>query len=94
MLTLAVTPPLVCASEQAQEHEARFRAADVDNSRSLNRAEVAAGMPKVIANHFADIDLDGDEEITPEELQTMAMRQAQEREQRRAERLRRMQRHH
>ncbi|MGJ8667965.1 MAG: hypothetical protein ACSHXK_00640 [Oceanococcus sp.] len=94
VLLFAAVSQGLAASDDALEHEARFRAADSDSSRSLNRAEVEAGMPKVIHNHFTDIDLDGDDEITPEELQIMAAQQLKQREQRRAERLRRMQRNH
>lgn len=70
------------------EREALFRAADLDNSRSLSRSEVEAAMPKVIWRHFDEIDLNADAQLTPEELKTMAARQEQAREQRRAQRMR------
>ena len=89
---IAVLLPGISVAGQEAEHEARFRAADTDNSRSLSLEEVSAGMPKVILKHFDAIDLDSDGQITPEELKQMAARQAELREQRRAERLRRMQR--
>lgn len=92
LLTAGLSGPLAAEPPPPSDaHEARFRAADTDASRSLNRAEVAAGMPKVILQHFEAIDLNADGEITPEELREMAAREAAAREARREARLRRLQ---
>lgn len=70
-----------------QEWEQRFRAADADRSRSLDRKEAAAGLPKVLARNFDRIDTDRSGGITPEELWAMHEREVAAREKRRAERV-------
>ena len=66
--------------------EQRFRDADKDASRSLDRDEAKAGLPKVLFKHFDEIDADHDSRITPEELWAMHRREVAAREKRRAER--------
>jgi len=68
--------------------EAQFRAADKDASRSLDRAEAQAGLPKVLYKNFDKIDMDASGAITPEELWAMHQREVAARERRRAERAR------
>jgi hypothetical protein len=70
-----------------REWEQRFRAADADHNRSLNRAEATAGLPKILSRNFDRIDTDRSGGITPEELWAMHQREVAEREQRRAERV-------
>ena len=70
-----------------QEWEARFRAADADRNRSLNRDEAVAGLPKVLSRNFDRIDTNADGGITPEELWAMHQREVVAREKRRAQRV-------
>jgi len=70
-----------------REWEQRFRAADVNHNRALDRAEAQAGLPKVLARNFDRIDANGDGGITPEELWEMHRREVVEREKRRAARV-------
>jgi hypothetical protein len=70
-----------------REWEERFRAADADQNRSLNRQEAEAGLPKVLWRNFDRIDTNGDGGITPEELWAMHEREVVEREKRRAARV-------
>ena len=70
-----------------REWEQRFRAADADRSRSLDRKEAAAGLPKVLARNFDRIDTDRSGGITPEELWAMHEREVAAREKRRAARV-------
>ena len=52
-----------------EKYEARFRAADTDQDRQLNLAELqASDLPRVLEQRFAEIDLDGDGGLSPEEL--------------------------
>jgi hypothetical protein len=67
--------------------EQRFRDADHDRSRSLDRAEADAGLPKILARNFDAIDSNGNGAITPEELWAMHEREVAERERRRAARV-------
>ncbi|MGH8441784.1 MAG: hypothetical protein ACRETF_02655 [Nevskiaceae bacterium] len=67
--------------------EQQFRDADHDRSRSLDRAEAEAGLPKVLWRNFAAIDTDADGAITPEELWAMHQREVAARDKRRAERV-------
>lgn len=83
----AQAPPASPDERLRQEWEARFRAADADGSRSLNRAEAQQGLPKVLWRNFGKIDTDGDDHITPEELWAMHEREVAARERRRAERV-------
>lgn len=69
-----------------KQWEQRFRDADKDASRSLDRDEARSGLPKVLFRHFDDIDTDRDQHITPEELWAMHRREVAEREKRRAAR--------
>jgi hypothetical protein len=49
--------------------EAQFRAADLDQSKGLSLAEARkAGLPAAILDHFNDIDVDHDGQLTPQEL--------------------------
>ena len=82
----ADTPPAEPDARLKAEWEQRFRAADKDASRSLDRDEAAAGLPKVLSRHFDDIDTDHSGAITPEELWEMHRREVAEREKRRAAR--------
>jgi Ni/Co efflux regulator RcnB len=70
-----------------REWEQRFRAADLDRNRSLDRKEAAAGLPKVLSRNFDRIDTDRSGGITPEELWAMHEREVAEREKRRAARV-------
>jgi Ca2+-binding EF-hand superfamily protein len=70
-----------------QQWEERFRAADKDGNRALDRAEAQAGLPKVLWRNFDRIDTDADGAITPEELWAMHEREVAEREKRRAQRV-------
>ena len=70
-----------------RDWEDRFRAADTDQSRSLNRKEAEAGLPKVLSRNFDRIDTNADGGITPEELWAMHQREVVEREKRRAARV-------
>jgi len=84
----ADTPPPAAPDERLrQQWEERFRQADKDYSRSLDRAEAEAGLPKVLFRHFDGIDLDRDAQITPEELWAMHLREVAQREARRAARV-------
>ncbi|HUS25182.1 MAG TPA: hypothetical protein VM369_09545 [Candidatus Binatia bacterium] len=89
---LAALLPLAAAAAAPDaklraEWEQRFRAADLDHSRSLDRKEAAAGLPKVLSRHFDEIDTDHDGGLTPKELWALHQREERERERRRAERL-------
>lgn len=81
MLAAALLPVLPAAADSRSEllaqrreqlrekYEARFRAADADQSRGLSREEiVAGGLPRRWLSHFAEIDADGDQALSPEEL--------------------------
>ena len=81
------TPPAAPDARLRQQWEERFRAADQDRSRALDRAEAQAGLPKVLWRNFEAIDTDGDARITPEELWAMHEREVAARERRRAERV-------
>jgi hypothetical protein len=70
------------------DREAQFRRADVDNNRSLSRQEVEDGLPRIIHARFDEIDLNADDHLTPDELRALQERQAQLREERRAQRMR------
>lgn len=70
-----------------QQWEQRFREADKDRSRSLDRAEAEQGLPKILYRNFDQIDLNADRRITPEELWAMHEREVAERERRRAARV-------
>lgn len=61
--------------KQIQE---RFFAADRDNDGSLSREEAAEALPQ-IARHFSEVDLNGDDVITIEEL-AVAQAKADERQ--------------
>jgi len=80
-------PPAHPDEKLKQEWEQRFRAADKNHDRKLDRAEAKAGLPKVLYDHFDDIDLNHDGRITPEELWAMHEREVAARERRRAERV-------
>lgn len=85
---LALAQPAPSPDENLKkEWERRFREADLDNSRSLDRAEAQAGLPKVLSRNFDRIDLNRNGRITPEELWAMHEREVAAREKRRAERL-------
>lgn len=52
-----------------QKWEAQFRAADADGDRLLTREEAQkAQLPPALVDHFADIDTDRDQKLSPEEL--------------------------
>lgn len=70
-----------------REWEQRFRAADLDRNRALNREEAQAGLPKVLSRNFERIDTNADGGITPEELWAMHEREVVAREKRRAARV-------
>ena len=80
-------PPAQPDDKLKREWEQRFRAADQDRSRSLDRAEAQAGLPKVLWRNFDRIDTDRSGGITPEELWAMHQREVVEREKRRAARV-------
>jgi len=80
---MAQAPPEAPDAKLKAAWEQRFRAADLDNSRSLDRTEAAAGLPKVLSRHFDDIDTDHSGAITPEELWAMHQREVAERQKRR-----------
>jgi hypothetical protein len=67
--------------------EQRFHDADKDRSRSLDRGEAKAGLPKVLFRNFDAIDTNHDARITPEELWAMHEREVALREKRRNERV-------
>jgi len=81
-------PPAAPDAQLRQKWEQKFRAADQDGSRSLDRAEAQAGLPKVLFKNFDRIDTDASGSITPEELWAMHEREVAAREQRRAARVR------
>jgi Ca2+-binding EF-hand superfamily protein len=83
----AGTPPAQPDERLKREWEQRFRAADKDQSRSLDRTEAQAGLPKILFRNFDTIDLDHDARITPEELWAMHKREVVARDKRRAERV-------
>ncbi|MGB1563897.1 MAG: hypothetical protein ACPHN2_20595 [Sinimarinibacterium flocculans] len=77
-LPLALTLPLVagCAGGYADARRdalspvrAEFDAADTDGDEALDREEVAAGMPKLL-EVFAEVDTDGNGEMTAAELRS------------------------
>ena len=72
---------------QEPDRQAQFRRADVDSSKSLSREEVANGLPRIIHARFDEIDLNHDDLLTPDELRALQQRQAELREERRAQRL-------
>ena len=80
-------PPASPDDKLKREWEQRFRAADKDRSRSLDRAEAQAGLPKILSRNFDRIDTDRSGGITPEELWAMHEREVVEREKRRAARV-------
>ena len=69
------------------EWEQRFRAADLNHDRALDRKEAEAGLPKILYRNFDAIDTNHDGRITPEELWAMHEREVAAREKRRAERV-------
>ena len=79
----AQPPPADPDAKLRHRWEQTFRAADKDDSRSLNRAEARAGLPKVLFRRFDQIDLDADGAITPEELWAMHEREVAARQRRR-----------
>lgn len=83
-LAYAQDPPAEPDARLKQEWEQRFRAADKDQSRSLDRTEAQAGLPKVLFRHFDEIDTNHDQRITPEELWAMHEHEVAERAKRRA----------
>ena len=84
---MAADRPVAHPDEKLKlEWEQRFRAADKDHSRSLDREEAQAGLPKILSRNFDRIDTNGDGLITPEELWAMHEREVVAREKRRAER--------
>lgn len=84
----AAEPPSASPDDKLKrEWEQRFRAADANKDRSLNRDEAAAGLPKVLSRNFEKIDTDKSGGITPEELWAMHQREVVEREKRRAARV-------
>jgi Ca2+-binding EF-hand superfamily protein len=80
-------PPAPPDEKLKQDWEQRFRAADKDRSRALDRAEAAAGLPKILSRNFDAIDTDRDGRITPAELWAMHQREVVERDRRRAARV-------
>jgi hypothetical protein len=80
---LAAAPTAEPDAKLKADWEQRFRAADKDQSRSLDRQEAQAGLPKVLVRHFDDIDADHSGSITPEELWAMHQREVVERQKRR-----------
>ena len=88
-LALSAQPPPAAHPDAKlkREWEQRFRAADADKSRSLDRKEAAAGLPKVLARNFDRIDTDRSGGITPEELWAMHEREVADREKCRAARV-------
>lgn len=70
---------------QLARWEARFRAADTDDNRGLDRDEVAAALPGGVLRQFEATDADGDGLLQPEE---MLARQRLLKEQREARRRR------
>ncbi|MFA5940607.1 MAG: hypothetical protein WC809_14720 [Sinimarinibacterium sp.] len=53
-----------------EKREQQFRAGDLDRSRSLSRVEIeAAKLPDALLRRFSEIDADGDDALTPEELE-------------------------
>lgn len=69
------------------EWEQRFRAADANHDRALDRKEAQAGLPKILFRNFEAIDTNHDGRITPEELWALHEREVAERAKRRAERV-------
>jgi Ca2+-binding EF-hand superfamily protein len=80
----AQEPPADPDAALKKQWEERFRAADKDHSRSLDRDEAKAGLPKVLYKHFDEIDTNHDGVITPEELWAMHEREVAQRKQRRS----------
>ncbi len=80
-------PPAHPDAQLREKWEQQFRAADQDGSRSLDRAEAQAGLPKILWRRFDRIDTDASGAITPEELWAMHQREVAAREQRRAARV-------
>lgn len=80
-------PPAHPDAALKKDWEQRFRAADKNHDRKLDRAEAKAGLPKILYEHFDDIDTNHDGRITPEELWAMHEREVAAREQRRAARV-------
>lgn len=86
-IAAAQAPPAEPDARLRRQWEEQFRAADKDHSRSLDRAEAQAGLPKVLSRHFDAIDTDRNARITPAELWAMHEREVAARERRRAERV-------
>lgn len=80
-------PPAHPDAKLKAQWEQRFRDADKDRSRSLDRAEAEAGLPKVLWRNFAAIDTDANGAITPAELWAMHEREVAARDKRRAQRV-------
>jgi len=80
-------PPAPPDAQLKAKWEKQFREADKDQSRSLDRGEAQAGLPKVLYKNFDRIDTDASGAITPEELWAMHEREVAAREKRRAERV-------
>lgn len=60
------------------KRELQFRTADIDQSRSLTRAEIeGAGLPSTLLRQFERIDSDGDGALTPEELESAQARRVE-----------------
>lgn len=58
-----------------EKREQQFRAADLDQSRSLTRTEIeTAKLPAALLRRFAEIDTNGDGALTPEELEAVQNR--------------------
>ncbi len=90
LLALLLSVPLLAdddgrAAELAEHRaalkakwQARFVAADADGNGLLSAAEVAASaLPGVIKKHFAEIDTDHDQGLSPDELLALQDRRLQ-----------------
>lgn len=78
-------PPADPDEKLRKRWELTFRAADKDQSRSLDRVEAKTGLPKVLFRRFDKIDTDADGVITPEELWAMHEREVAARKRRRGQ---------